>query len=75
MSRRVNPQTKRGRDEDERVLAILAMHAAGWSSAEIGRQFGFMRPEAVRVIIQRVLKADLAESGEPEAVVRAGYRQ
>ena len=60
------------RERDDEILAILAQLARGQSTVAVGAMFGVARAE-VSVIRQRVMKADLAASGEPEAIVRAGY--
>ena len=60
------------RADDLRVLSWLGRRASGVSSAAIAAADG-VRPEAVRVATSRVMAADLAESGEPEAVIRAYY--
>lgn len=46
-------QFRAGRDEDDRVLAMLALRDAGVSSREIGQQYG-LSASAVRARISRV---------------------
>jgi hypothetical protein len=60
------------RREDERALHMLALRRDGVSTGVLGRLFG-MSDSAVRVITNRILDADLRESGEPAEVVRAAY--
>lgn len=62
------------RADDEALLAILALFAEGYSAQQIGRHLGIGR-NSVRGLVHRVRTADVKESGEPEADVRAGYRQ
>lgn len=59
------------RQDDERILQMLRLRQR-MTSADVGRVMG-MTPERVRVLSQRVLADDLAQSGEPEAVVRRHY--
>jgi len=61
-----------GRSDDEQLLCWLAARHAGARAAEIGRQAG-TTGQRVATATNRVLQADLGESGEPEAVVLAGY--
>lgn len=60
------------RHDGEQLLTALRMREAGLSASAIGKRLG-MTPTRVRVCTNRVLDADLAESGEPEDVVLAGY--
>lgn len=60
------------RREDARALLMLALRRDGISAGVIGRLFG-MTGSAVRVATNRILDADLRESGEPAEVVRAAY--
>ncbi len=60
------------RREDGRALLMLALRRDGVSTGVLGRLFG-MTGSAVRVATNRVLDADLRESGEPAEVVRAAY--
>ncbi|MEM8822054.1 MAG: hypothetical protein AAGF30_00440 [Pseudomonadota bacterium] len=60
------------RAADERLLGILADKAAGKTWWEIGLRAG-QSAGGARQAYLRVLEADLAESGEPADVVRAGY--
>ena len=61
-----------GRASDERLLKWIALRSAGVSQSDIGLRFGVHAGQVARDITQ-VIAADLAESGEPAAVVRAGY--
>ena len=61
-----------GRASDERLLKFMQLRAAGVSQADIGLRFGVHAGQVARDI-SHVIAADLAESGEPAAVVRAGY--
>ena len=60
------------RREDNRALLMLALRRDGVSTGVLGRLFG-MTGSAVRVATNRVLDADLAESGEPREAVMAAY--
>nr|WP_010400598.1 sigma factor-like helix-turn-helix DNA-binding protein [Paracoccus sp. TRP] len=60
------------RQTDERDLLILSRACAGETLAAIADSLGITK-EYVRTIARRVLVADLAESGEPESVVRPAY--
>ena len=60
------------RANDERLLAMLAARASGMSSAEVAEVFG-VAPAGVRVHTNKVMNADLEESGEPPDRVRAAY--
>lgn len=60
------------RREDGRALHMLALRRDGVSTGVLGRLFG-MTDAAVRTITNRILDADLRESGEPAEVVRAAY--
>jgi len=51
---------------------MLALRRDGVSTGVLGRLFG-MTGSAVRVATNRILDADLRESGEPAEVVRAAY--
>ena len=61
------------RASDEKVLLWLSWRKAGVSSAAIGATVGRAR-NVVQAATDNVRKADLAESGEPEELVLAGYR-
>jgi hypothetical protein len=58
------------RSDDEIVLAAVRLRTAGHGAAAIGEALG-LTPERVRVMTNRVLNADLAESGDAD--VLAGY--
>lgn len=63
---------KATRQDDERLLWMLQQRSAGRSSYDIGQDTG--RPASqVRTITNRVLDADIAESGEDPETVRAAY--
>lgn len=59
------------RKDDERVLAMLSARCR-MSSGDVGLMFG-VTGTAVRVVVNRVIQADLADSGEAREVVLAGY--
>lgn len=61
------------RATDERILGRLALFRSGQSLERIAKRCGMSR-DAVAAALKRVRDADLAESGELEAVVRGGYR-
>lgn len=66
-SNRRNPP----REHDERVLAAIRARMAGKTQRECAE---VIRPGAYSCSqIYDVQRADIAESGEPEAVVREGY--
>jgi hypothetical protein len=53
---------------------MLRCRAKGWSPTQIARAYEpQMSPANVDTVTQRVLAADLKESGEPDRVVRAAY--
>ena len=60
------------RREDGRAMFMIATRCDGVSTGVLGRLFG-MTDAAVRTITNRILDADLRESGEPAEVVRAAY--
>ena len=60
------------RAKDERDLSILRLRGAGLTVPEIVRRLG-VSENIVRNRSNDIRNADLAESGEPEAVVAAGY--
>lgn len=60
------------RCQDTRLVAMLRLRTAGMTGKDIGERMG-LSPEAVLGQTNRIMQADLAESGESEAVVRAGY--
>ena len=45
------------RQDDERVLRMIALRHAGWSSRAIAERMG-VRPESVRVMTNKVRNAD-----------------
>lgn len=57
---------------DDDLLWALEARCTGWGAADIGAQIGVTAPY-VRVITNRVLAADLAESGEDSEIVKAAY--
>ena len=60
------------RADDERALHMLSLRRDGLSSGVIGRLFG-LTSSAVRTTTNRIMNADLAESGEPVEMVRYAY--
>jgi hypothetical protein len=60
------------RDSDTRQLRLVKWRCAGHSLPAIALRFGLSRARVAQLTDQ-VLAADLADSGEPEAVVRAAY--
>lgn len=60
------------RDGDTRQLRLVKWRAAGHSLNALAERFGMSRARVAQLTDQ-VIAADLAESGEPEAVVRAAY--
>lgn len=60
------------RSDDERLLLMVELRRQGCALSEIGPLFD-MTGHAVRVATDRVLKADIRESGEPSTVVVRGY--
>ena len=65
-------QTIPTRAEDERLLDALRLRREGVPPREIAYLHMTTR-DAILGATRRVLVADLAQSGEPEDVVRAGY--
>lgn len=61
------------RSVDDAVLAMLRMRARGVTCKLIAEFMRWHSDAAVRVATNRVLAADLAESGETPAQVTAGY--
>lgn len=59
------------RAEDEQLLAMIAARLS-LKSTSVARKFGLTGP-AVRIATNRVLTADLAESGECPVAVAAAY--
>lgn len=57
---------------DEVLLQMLTLRCAGHSSRDVAERLG-VRPETVRVATNRVVEADLLESGEPAREVLAWY--
>lgn len=68
-----HPHTRMTRKDDERTLAMLQLRRNGITSRQIAKLFDLPRPESVRVITGRVIRDDVAYSGEPEHAVRAAY--
>lgn len=60
------------RSGDARQLRLVKWRAAGHSVRTIAERFA-VSPARVAQLTDQTLAADLAESGEPEAVVRAAY--
>lgn len=67
---------KRGRSNsrasDERLLHALRLRAQGWENAQLAAQFG-TTTGGLRRDLNRIIAADLAESGEPAAQVLRAY--
>ena len=68
MTVRFNP----GREDDDRLLGMVASRARGMSCPSLARRFG-VSAHAVMMATNRVMKADLAESGERPSVVQQWY--
>lgn len=66
------PSRRRYRSEDDQLLAMLRMRALGWNTAQIAMTCD-MNDSAIRTATNRVLAADLAESGEDRKAVAACY--
>ena len=64
--------TDPGRAADERLLAWIAARRGGVTAGAIARAYGTTEG-TVRTMTRRVREADVAESGELERAVRAGY--
>jgi len=60
------------RSTDRAHLDMIRRFTAGETQEAIGASYGISRA-AVSVIINRVLKADLKESGEPQKEVLRAY--
>lgn len=60
------------RDGDARQLRLIRWRCAGHSLTALAGRFG-MSKARVAQLTDQVLAADIAESGEPEAVVRDAY--
>ena len=60
------------RERDDEVLAWVQLRSAGWSLSRIARAY-HTTSGPVQVATDKVMKADLAESGEPRHEVRARY--
>lgn len=60
------------RQSDERLLTILDRAYRGETLSRIADDMGLAK-ESVRTQTRRVLRADLAESGEPSGVARLAY--
>lgn len=58
---------------DEALLQMLVLRCAGHSSRDVGDRLG-VSSHAVRVATNRVIAADLLESGEPARDVLAAYQ-
>lgn len=61
------------REDDERHLRWLAWRAKGHGPAAIAVRDGTANKNRVGLMTARILEADLAQSGEDAAVVRAAY--
>jgi hypothetical protein len=60
------------RASDERILQWLRLRVRGFSPVQIGRHMG-VNPGQVIMATKRIRDADIRESGEAEAAVRAAY--
>lgn len=60
-------------DDNKRIDAIRRIRA-GEDGVSVSRSFGHNGTWA-RTVLNRVLRADVAESGEPAETVRAAYRR
>ena len=63
----------KSRAGDEVALRAIDLMKRGYSSEEIGQMFG-RGVSFARVLRNRIMAADIAESGEPEHIVRAAYK-
>lgn len=61
------------RADDDVAMRVIDMLKRGHSSDDIGKHLGKCTSFA-RVLRNRIMAADLAESGEPEQIVRAAYK-
>ena len=64
--------SRKTRRDDIRDLHVLQLVREGRNMSEIARDLGNSIGFA-RTLVSRIREADLAESGEPRAVVLAGY--
>lgn len=62
----------KSREDDERLLVWIDERCRGKRTKTVARRDG-VSPAAVVMATSRVMRADLAESGEPEPVVRKDY--
>lgn len=68
------PMSAPSRDRDEQIINFCRWRACGWSFKEIGDAHGVTKNATISAV-RKVIAADVAESGEPEARVRAAYEQ
>lgn len=61
------------READEALLQMMRWRIDGYTANRIAGHFGLPSANTVRVMTNRILDADVAESGEPEGAVRAAY--
>jgi hypothetical protein len=64
--------TKPTRESDERILHLVRRRAAGANTVTLAEELGTVKQFAATVT-RRVMEADIAESGEPQADVAAHY--
>lgn len=60
------------RDNDERILSLLARRTSGETTQKVAKRLR-LTEGYVRSITNRVLKADINESGEPLEQILSGY--
>lgn len=60
------------REDDEKLLQMLTLRCAGWSSWQISVRLGISESYA-RAGTNRIRSADRKESGEQARIVEAGY--
>ena len=64
--------TTPARSSDERILYLVRRRAAGANTVALAEEIGTVKQFAAAVT-RRVMEADIAESGEPQADVAAHY--
>lgn len=60
------------RERDEELLMQIRIRAKGGNATSVARKYG-VNPGILITATNAVLKADLAESGEPAGIVRRAY--
>ena len=63
----------KSRFSEELIIEWIRDRRAGVSTQKIADRYDDVAAAAVRVATDRVLKADIAESGERESIVRGAY--